>query len=196
MSSKIKLNKTHLIIFIFILLFLIPIVLIVAGSKPSTFSDTIIPSPVNTTSTQTPANIVAVKMVPDDVNWAAGETYEVTAQFDETLEITPDYSEVIFIYDPEVLTLNDIEPGNLWTEQNVLIKTINNEEGTAKLVFGKAVGSQTTKLNKIATLTFSVLDTSAGNTAIVLDPDSNAASSVSEGLIKLSAKPLILTIGQ
>lgn len=195
--KKYKVSQTNLIIGIFILLFIIPIVIIVVGSRPKEFPKTNIIPQTNNNVSQKTVEPMAVKLIPDDVDWKAGETHEVDVEFDESTS-TPDFLELVIIYDPDTLSLDNIEEGNLWTEQVVLINSIDNKLGKANLLFGKNIGvTNETTLDKVATFTFTVLDNPESlNTVVVLDPSSNTAFSGKDEVTYLIAEPLILPISQ
>ena len=199
MSNKTKSNenkKLAVYIVALIILFLLPVVLILA-SNTSTQS-TLPLSRIITTKVEPKVPFASATLDTDSSIWSSEGVYTVDVNIDDS-KVTPEA--ILYLlrlnYIPDDVTVESIDANSYWTDQNVVAKHINEEEGVITIIVGRAFdeNAKRAKTNKAVTLTFTVNDTTdSQKTALVLNPISYVTPSGTADSINLTSEPLVVVL--
>lgn len=160
-------------------------------SKPSIFY----PGKFESQETPYPSGLTSlnVNFISSTPLWKKGSTQEVTLSFSDPNNIPLAFS-LSLEYDPTKLRILKVDPGDLWTSNNVLQNYNNEEKGTLLYVVGQGFDAKNTGSLKFATISFSVLQNSGGSVNLKLGNDSAATKIDIDQLIALKADSYNITI--
>lgn len=117
-----------------------------------------------------------VKFAPTSVEAKAGESVQVRVQMDNAVDLFS-ASQIRVKYDPSLLRLNDLEPGDLFTRDNVhptSAKDIRGEVGEATLSIGIPGTNGVSGSGSVLTLNFTAIGKGTGT---ITFPDFNLNNS-------------------
>lgn len=180
-----------------IILFLLPVVLILA-SNTSTVTDLPLSSVVTQVKPEVKVPFASATLDTNSSVWSTSGIYTVDVNIDDS-KVSP---ETIFYllrlnYLPDDITVESIDANSYWTGQNVVAKHINEEDGEITIIVGRAFDESAKRTNtkKAVTLTFTVNDTTTSpETALVLNPISYLTPSGTADSVNLTSEPLVVVL--
>jgi hypothetical protein len=124
--------------------------------------------------------------------WQKNTVNEIEILFASMPTPPPNALTLQVLYDPSVVRIDDINPGNLWGEVNVLQKSIDNTKGEVVVSMGQGFDSQFTGELSLLTLNALLLNDTDADVVISLGPESASASTGIGELIPVSANDIII----
>jgi len=186
-------NKLLLYGVFLVILFLLPLLLVVVTSTNNTLPIT---SSLPLINKSVPTGPTAT-LSSENLNWVAGGVHKIEVNLDDNGVTNPVFYLLRIEYDPADLSLESIDASDYWTDQNVISKYVDENNGTITLVVGKAFDDSAVRLSskKAATLTFSVNDTPTNNLTLVgVNPQSYITPAGTAKSVSLTSEPLVVTL--
>ena len=134
---------------------------------------------------------VQVGFLEKEINLNKSQQHTSILSFTSLPEPTPTAFTLILTFDPSILQVDNIEPGNLWSGENVLQKDIDNERGVVLFSVGQGFNDEITGESQIAKITFT---SESADTQIEIDPKSVYTSVKEKLLVPMQGLPLTITV--
>lgn len=184
-------NRRFLIIVVILVILWIGIVFsrIYQARKPSTAKTS---QPIQQQQTQPTEPSVSVSLLSESVSWSSGETYTLTANLNEPPEPFPTVFSIYLRFDPDVLKIDSVDQGDLWSSVNLLENEINNQAGELSYTLGQGFDAQVQGGTTLASINFTVKNTTERSTVVTLGP--NSATAKSGVKTNITAQPLTIPL--
>jgi hypothetical protein len=184
------------IVFLVLIAFGVFLILNKKGSNQSNAPDQ---NPYKVSPSQNPYNgtqqnerpSVQVSFAKTEIRLNQNQQHTSTLSFSTLPDPEPTAFTLMLTFDPSQLQVNDIEPGNLWTGENILQKDIDNEKGVIMYSAGQGFSDEVTGESQIAKITFTSQST---DTQIQLGPESAYTSVQEKVLIPMQGLPLTISV--
>lgn len=138
---------------------------------------------------------IPMELRSSSIEWVKGAQYDIEIVFNSVPLPAPNALTLQVLFDPNVIEIIDVLPGNLWDETNMLQKTINNETGEVLTSIGQGFDTNPTGNLTAITLKAAVFsDADVNQTAVRLGPGSVQASVGVEELIEISETSITINI--
>ncbi|MBN1168748.1 hypothetical protein JXA63_02555 [Candidatus Woesebacteria bacterium] len=148
----------------------------------------------NKSQNVTPDN-VQVSFLVTELDLNQNQQHTSTLSFDILPDPAPVAFTLVLEFDPSSIQVNDIEPGNLWTGENILQKEIDNENGIVNYSVGQGFYKEVTGESQIAKITFT---SSSTDTEIEIDSNKSMyAFAEEDGTVvgvSMKGSPLIISV--
>ncbi len=179
------------------IIFLVILVLVMGGTVLASYNFYIIKNkqvaPTPTPQIQTPMGDVAeqltIKFENDDVYWKAGTIYALAATLDSLPNQIPNAIQLVITFDPQIVEIQKVDPGNMWTKTNVLNNKIDNKNGKIELVMGQGFDAEPSNSANIALITFKLLKSGSTSTTFNVATESAVAQTGVNHLINIVGIP-------
>lgn len=159
-------------------------------NNQESYSEQIDTSP--TPSTNVPRTPSQVSFVETDINLGTGQERTSTLSFSPLPSPAPTAFTLVLAFDPSQIQINDIQPGNLWTGENILQKEIDNENGEVKFSVGQGFSDEVTGNSDVAKITFTKIGDQ--ETEIIVAEGSAYASVEEKVLIPMQGLSLSISV--
>lgn len=194
MKKSAKESRQMLVLVLVIIAFFLPIVILLADRNYQLLSVVRLKD-----SLSTPSVIPTETVKTLDLQFSTDKsTLSPGGNFTVTLDTLPveDLAvvDITVNFNPDQLTALSVEPGQVWTDQNLIVQEVNNNQGTIRLSFGQAPEESMTNSLTLAEMDFSVNSLASGASAITLDSNSEAAVFNEGTAYRLEAEPLSIQI--
>lgn len=133
-----------------------------------------------------------VSFVEPDLELNQNQEHTSTLSFTTLPDPAPTAYTLVLSYDPNQLEVTDIQPGNLWTGENILEKDIDNNSGTVKFSVGQGFSDEVSGDTQIAKVTF--INLRGGDSTISITEDSVYTSVEQKVLIPMQGLPLSISV--
>ena len=132
------------------------------------------------------------------LEWQAQKQYEVEVTFDTPPNPAPTAFTLHLLFDPDILRVDGIEIGNLWTGANILQNSIDNETGEVMYSAGQGFQDDVTNQTLIATVKVTAINTNPdiNQTTLKIGPEAATASVGIDHLINLEIPQITLDLKQ
>lgn len=113
-------------------------------------------------------------------------------EFEELPDSVPTAYTIQLLFDPELMSVQQIELGDLWTDANILQNNIDNEEGVVLFSAGRGFDAEETGGKRLLDVSVIANRKAVGNleTIVELGPESQYVLVGVDRLIDLSAQPI------
>lgn len=148
-------------------------------------------SPTTTVNSNT---AVQISFDESSISLSPNEKHTSTLSFPVLPTPAPTAFTLILLFNPKHLQVEDVQPGNLWTGENILQKEIDNNIGVIKFSLGQGFSDEVTNNTQIAQITYTAL--SKQETKISIIDGSAYASFQEKKLIPMQGPPLMISTKQ
>lgn len=124
-----------------------------------------------------------IQLELDTSTWAPGSSYPVAVNVDRVPSGDIAAYNLELKYDTQNLSVVSFDPGNVWTEQNLLLQGINERKGELALALGKGFNAELTGELVLARIVFRVENGAFGEARLETTTESAFAPSGGEDLL-------------
>jgi hypothetical protein len=137
---------------------------------------------------------IQMRIISSTSVWQSGDNYEVRVALENLPGKKITAATTHLTYDPRLLQVSDIKNGKLWTTPEVLVNSVDNEEG--ELIYSIVPGGSAdfTGESSVAIITFTPINQLLGYTTISLGNRSALASPGLDAVTPSFAAPLTVTL--
>ena len=118
----------------------------------------------------------------------------VSLEFDNFKSYVPNAITIKINYDPKIIKISTITIGDIWTNTNVLEKTIDNDKGVNTLSLGQGFNANATGTLTIANINFQVLNSNLLSTTFSIGSDSVFGITNVKTLMSITGKSISVNL--
>jgi hypothetical protein len=151
------------------------------------------------TSTDNSNNVASknpsVKFVSSKDYVKRGEQITIAIEFESLPNPVPNAISMQVVFDPNVLEISRVEPGNVWQKTNTIYNNIDTKEGLVSIDMGQGFNSHASGNVQIAQITaIAKKDSATAKTTLVIGDDSAIASVGENTLVKFTKQTYTVQI--
>jgi len=189
-----KQSKHLMILVLLIIAFFLPIILLLLDRNNQLQKIALLKSALmyNTPSPTLVVNSMNVNLFAEDPTVSPGGTITVLADLEPVNDLAA--FDIRLKYNPDQLSALALEPGQLWSDQNIIIQEIDNNAGLVRLSVGQVADATMTGELNLVSIDFSVNNLASGVTTISITNESKASVLGEDTAYLLDADPLNVQI--